>query len=449
MTTRASPPEADPAGPAALVAAAARGDKEAFSRLYEECAQKLYNFVFRSVRDPQAAEDVCQEVWVKAYQELRRLREPAAFSTWLYRIASRACVDRARKQSATPPAQELSDDLRAPPQGDPEQTALRREGERLAWEALGALPVRQHLALFLREVEQHNYREIAQILETSESAVETLLFRARRGVLDVYERLQSAMTERCGQARKAMAVVMDGEATPVQRRAVAAHVDGCQDCRFELRRLRQASATYGFLPLVPVPALLAHRVAEAVALAGVGAGAGGGMAKLLALATAKTKLATAALTLTGGLTVATMVVPADGLSLDAASSRASSGSSPEAAVEHSDAPPSSSDRATAAELLSTAPGLVTGMADSLQDVPVVGPWLASIAQQTESFAEQLLDAVEPVIEPVGGLPAPVGDVTDQIGDVDDVEGVVPPVALPTPTPPDLLAPPVPDVPALP
>src|ERR1700675_282816 len=82
------------------IAAAAGGDKAAFAELYQEFAPKVYNLVLRSVRNAPAAEDVCQEVWVRAYQKLPELREPAAFSTWLYRIASRACIDRSRKPVA-------------------------------------------------------------------------------------------------------------------------------------------------------------------------------------------------------------------------------------------------------------------------------------------------------------------------------------------------------------
>ena len=82
----------------ALITAAADGDTTAFEQLYEQYGRNVYNLVLRSTRDPTAAEDLCQEIWVKAYRQLRGLRERGAFATWLYRIASRACVDHARRR---------------------------------------------------------------------------------------------------------------------------------------------------------------------------------------------------------------------------------------------------------------------------------------------------------------------------------------------------------------
>jgi RNA polymerase sigma-70 factor (ECF subfamily) len=291
--------------PQECIAAAARGDESAFTTLYERHARQVYNLVLRSVRDPQAAEDVCQEVWVKAYRQLPGLREPAAFRTWLYRIAARACVDRARRAPPVPHG-ELSGDFPGN-DGGPEEETIRHEEERLVWEALSTLPVRQHLSLFLREVEGRNYREIAGIMGTSESAVETLLFRARRGIVEAYAQLGTENGERCKRVQKTMACLLDGEATPVQQRAVAAHAGYCAACRAELERMREASRVYCALPLVPVSIFAGGRVLET---AGSGASATG-LAKLLALVLTKSKLVATTATLTGGLTIAALVTPED------------------------------------------------------------------------------------------------------------------------------------------
>ena len=135
-------------------------------------------------------------------------------------------------------------------EADPQQGAEQREESRLAWEAMSALAARQQTALFLREVEGHSYRQIAGVLRTSESAVEDLLFRARRGIAKAYNHMAVTPGARCRQARGAMAALMDGEAGPVQQRALRAHADACQGCRAELQSLRQGSAGYLALPLL-------------------------------------------------------------------------------------------------------------------------------------------------------------------------------------------------------
>lgn len=416
-------------GQPALAAAAARGDTAAFRQLYEQHGRTVYNLVLRSVRNAQLAEDLCQEVWVKAYRELPKLRDPSAFSAWLYRIAGRACVDAARRRSSGATTVELHDHWPASAGADPEDATLQRERDRLAWESLGALPERQHLALFLREVEDRSYQEIAEVMQTTESAVETLLFRARRAFADAFERLDSANAERCGQARTVMSALIDGEATSVQRRAVGAHVDGCRPCRIELQRLQGASAAYAGLPLLPVPALLGERVFELIGFGvvggSVGGGAGaGGLPKLAGLLAAKTKLAMTVLTLTGALTTATLLSPFD--SSPAAHLSIGANGMPAAAQDASGqrtlpiAPADASEQPLGSP---STPGdqsdaAVTGTGDTLGDVgqlteglPALGPTLDGVT-----------DTAETLVEPVHGV---TQDVVDTAGDVVDTgTGVV-------------------------
>jgi RNA polymerase sigma-70 factor (ECF subfamily) len=310
-THNSAAPQAD-SGLAIAVGAAARGDQAAFKKLYEQYATSVYNLVLRSLRNTQAAEDICQEVWVKAYRELHRLDEPQAFPAWLYRIASRACVDAARKSRRFPATTELTDYSGPAAPEDPERSALQKERVRLTWEALAVLPARQHLALFLREMDRRSYKEIAQILGTSEAAVETLLFRARQGFAKTYERLDEAVQDRCRHAHQAMSAIMDGEATPVQKKAVHAHVDACTPCSGELTRMQRAAATYAALAPLPVPAILGERIFDSLGMAGAAApsaGATGGVVKLLALTAAKAKITALSLVATGALTAAAMTTP--------------------------------------------------------------------------------------------------------------------------------------------
>jgi len=289
---------------------AAAGNQAAFKELYQEYARAVYNLVFRCMRNAQVAEDVCQEVWVKAYRELHRLEEPQAFPAWLYRIAARACVDAARRNSRAPVTTELTE-AGAPATGDdPEQSALQTERVRLTWEALAAIPARQHLALFLREMERRSYKEISQMLETSESAVETLLFRARQGFARAYERLDAAMQVRCEHAHRSMSAIIDGEATRVQQTAVRAHVGSCQACSGELSRMQRAAAAYAALIPLPVPAMLGERIFESIGASSTGAGTvSAGIAKFVALAGVNAKVCAVALVATTALAAAAIASP--------------------------------------------------------------------------------------------------------------------------------------------
>jgi RNA polymerase sigma-70 factor (ECF subfamily) len=290
---------------------AASGNQAAFKELYQDYARPVYNLVFRCMRNTQVAEDVCQEVWVKAYRELHRLEEPQAFPAWLYRIAARACVDAARRNSRAPVTTELME-ASAPATGDdPEQSALQTERVRLTWEALAAIPARQHLALFLREMERRSYKEISQMLETSESAVETLLFRARQGFARAFERLDTAMQARCEHAHRSMAAIIDGEATPVQQTAVRAHVGSCQACSGELSRMQRAAAAYAALIPLPVPAMLGERIFESISASSAGAAGtlSAGIAKLAALAGVNAKVLAVTLVATTALTAAAIASP--------------------------------------------------------------------------------------------------------------------------------------------
>jgi RNA polymerase sigma factor (sigma-70 family) len=438
-------------GLATAVGAAARGDQAAFKKLYERYATSVYNLVLRSLRNPQAAEDICQEVWVKAYRELHRLDEPQAFPAWLYRIASRACVDAARKNRRFPATTELTDYSGPAAPEDPERSALQKERVRLTWEALAALPARQHLALFLREMDRRSYKEIAQILETSEAAVETLLFRARQSFAKTYERLDEAVQDRCRHAHRSMSALMDGEATPVQKRAVHAHVDACTPCSGELTRMQRAAATYAALVPLPVPALLGERIFDSLGIAGAAAssaGTTGGIVKLLVLSAAKAKIAAVSLVATGAVTAAAMGTPIGesllpGTPAPPSSQDSSSAPAPRDAFRADPAPgtgplsAANTETTTAGDTSAAASGLAPDT-EALTDtitatVPNLNATVAGAGQTVDSLLHEVEAAANeavplpplPEVPPVIPTPPPV-ELPAQLPEL--------PAALPTPPP---------------
>lgn len=161
------------------------GDAESFSELLRRYRGPLVSFFARMVRDRALAEDLAQEVFLRVYKSRERYEPDARFTTWLYRIATNLALNalRDRKPEAPPCAGTESEDAArlerfVDPQPTAEQQLMRSDRERLIRQAVEALPENQRAAVILHKYQEVDYRQIAQILRVSESAVKSLLFRA-------------------------------------------------------------------------------------------------------------------------------------------------------------------------------------------------------------------------------------------------------------------------------
>jgi RNA polymerase sigma factor (sigma-70 family) len=146
-----------------------------FERLYRRHRGDVYRSVLRDVRNPDEAEDVTQITFLDAYRALQRGDEPVRPRAWLLAIAQNAARRRFRARAAGPREVELEANLLVVP----DEVGPSADEIRLA---LGRLGARQREALVLREIAGRSYVEIAVALDLSVSAVETLLFRARRAL---------------------------------------------------------------------------------------------------------------------------------------------------------------------------------------------------------------------------------------------------------------------------
>jgi RNA polymerase sigma-70 factor (ECF subfamily) len=255
----------------ALAAAAAAGDERAFAGLYDLLCQRIFNLVLRSVRDRPTTEDLCQEIWLRAHREIGNLRSPEALRAWLYRIASRACVDFARSSRGRHRGEdEAIDEFIAAAGPQPEDAAILGSEVRFVWETLGVMAPRQSIALYLKQVEGLSYAEIGSVLGCPTQAVEALLFRARQNFAKAYERVESGAAERCEVFSQVMASIIDREPTRLQQTALDAHAEDCRSCRALLAEAQRANSAYRVLPLLP-----AGKGALEAILAGGGTTAGG------------------------------------------------------------------------------------------------------------------------------------------------------------------------------
>jgi len=167
------------------------GDEEAFATLVDRYRDRIHRLVFGLLRDADEAEDVTQEVFVKAFYRIASYKGDSAFYTWLYRVAVNAATDwrkkwRRRKGLSLEDGPTGSGGLidEAP---RPERLAHGRALGPRTEHALAPLPEKYRTMLVLREYEGLSYDEMARVLSLRKGTVESRLFRAR-------ERLKALLT---------------------------------------------------------------------------------------------------------------------------------------------------------------------------------------------------------------------------------------------------------------
>lgn len=170
----------EPPSPARLadleaIAASQRGEREAFDGLVERYQRDVYRLCYRYVNNHHDANDMAQEVFLKAYRAIGRFRGDSAFSTWLYRIAVNTCLNfrAARKPEALP----LSDELPARALRADEALARAERSGRVR-EAVTRLPEKQRATMILKVYHDLSHEEVAQILGTTVGTVKANLFHA-------------------------------------------------------------------------------------------------------------------------------------------------------------------------------------------------------------------------------------------------------------------------------
>jgi RNA polymerase sigma-70 factor (ECF subfamily) len=167
-----------------LLAAAQAGDERAFRRLVAPYRHALEVHCYRMLGSAQDAEDLAQETLLRAWRALDRFQPRAQFQTWLYRIATNACLDelerRPRRPEPVDPFPDRPSDETASPTFDPAARYAIREGMELALlRAVQELPGRQRAVLIFRDVLGWTAPEVAEVLESTVASVNSALQRAR------------------------------------------------------------------------------------------------------------------------------------------------------------------------------------------------------------------------------------------------------------------------------
>ena len=166
-----------------------QGDESAFKTIVEQWKDMVYNTILGIVQNETEAEDLAQDVFIKVFEKIGTFKGDAKFSTWLYRIATTTALDHLRSKKRKKRfgfLQSLSgsgDEKESIPDFNHPGVSLdNKERAAVLFKAIDALPENQKTAYTLHKLEGLSYREVSEVLNTTVSAVESLMSRANQNL---------------------------------------------------------------------------------------------------------------------------------------------------------------------------------------------------------------------------------------------------------------------------
>lgn len=184
-----------------LVEQCRAGDEEACEALVRQYQERVFALISRMTGDPDRVEDIAQEVFLKAFRSLKSFRGGSRFYTWLYRITVNTVLNTMRSQGRR---QETSLDalggleVQADADMEPAEVTARLELARRVREAIDQLEEPYRVIIYLRELEDLSYEEIAEVVELPVGTVKSRLFRARQHLKGLLQDLLPATAHQRG-----------------------------------------------------------------------------------------------------------------------------------------------------------------------------------------------------------------------------------------------------------
>ena len=166
-----------------LIARLQKRDESAFEELIRQYEKKVYTLCFRMCGNSEDAEEAAQDAFLALWRGIDRFRQESSLSTWIYRLATNACIDTLRRRKKQSGSVSLDDEelfvdaVDTSPQ--PQETVEHRETQKLLQEGLSALPEEYRKVLILREIEGLSYTEIAESASIELGTVKSRISRGR------------------------------------------------------------------------------------------------------------------------------------------------------------------------------------------------------------------------------------------------------------------------------
>lgn len=177
-----------------LVDLSAGGNVEAFETLIQSHQKKVYNIALRMTKNPEDAQELAQDTFVRAFIAIKKFRGESSFSTWLYRIAMNVCTDFLRKRNKAVVisidqgaiGSENDQPIQLPEDAPgPDELSEKRQLKHLVRQAMDSLSAEHRQVLILRDLMDLSYRDIANTLSVSEGTIKSRINRAREGLKQV------------------------------------------------------------------------------------------------------------------------------------------------------------------------------------------------------------------------------------------------------------------------
>ena len=257
-----------PDSDADLARASAAGDTRAFAAIYDRYADRLHDFCAGMLADRDGAADCVQDVFCIAATELPKLRDPDRLRPWLYSIARNEALRRIRQRRRETPSEELPETESAEP--GPETLAARLELGDLIADAAGGLSDRDRAVLELAFRHGLNGPCLAEALGISPTNANTVVHRLRETIQrSLGALLVSRRCRNLGGCAELTATLdgWDGQFNVLMRKRISRHIESCDVCEEERRRLVSPVALLGAAPaFVPAPAWLRERTLNEIQL---------------------------------------------------------------------------------------------------------------------------------------------------------------------------------------